>query len=116
MADENLDVKLRQFADFRTVFLTSIISALALVVGLFWNEAVKSAIEKIVPQGEGPFYKFLAAIIVTIIVVVIVYLIMHSQKLAEERLQQIRELKTKHSEKMHSRFNGIKRLSLRKQQ
>ena len=88
MADDVSD-KLRKMSDFRTVVLTSIISALALVVGLFWNDAVKSTIEQIVPQGEGLFYKFIAAVIATIIVVIIIYVLMRwhmfSEKMAEKK-------------------------------
>jgi len=39
------------------------------VVGLFWNDAIKSTIEKIVPQGDTLFYKYLAAFIATVVIV-----------------------------------------------
>ncbi len=94
MTDE-VENKIRKMSDIRTLVLTSIVSALALVVGLFWNEAIKAAIEQIVPQGEGLFYKFLAAIIVTIIVVVVIYVIMHSQRIAERRLKDLAERKAR---------------------
>ena len=94
MADEIGD-KIKKMADFRTLVLTSIISALALVVGLFWNEAIKAAIDEIVPQGEGLFYKFLAAMIVTLIVVIIIFVIMYSHRLAEKRLDELRKAREK---------------------
>jgi hypothetical protein len=90
MAD--VDKKIKEMTDFRKIFISSIVSALALVVGLFWNDAIKSTIEEIIPAGEGLFYKFVAAILVTILVVVIIYFFAHSQKIAEKR---IRELKLK---------------------
>ncbi len=86
---EDVGVKLQELSNFRKIFITSVVTALAFVVGLFWNDAIKSAIEQIVPRGEGLFYKFLAAVIVTVVVVVIVYIIMHGQKLAEKRLMKI---------------------------
>ncbi|MFA4820549.1 MAG: DUF5654 family protein [Candidatus Aenigmatarchaeota archaeon] len=94
MADD-IEDKIKKMADVRTLVLTSIISALALVVGLFWNEAIKAAIDEIVPQGEGLFYKFLAAMIVTFVVVVIIYVIVHSQRIAEKRLGEIRKFREK---------------------
>lgn len=92
MADD-LDDKIKKMSDIRTLVMTSIISALALVVGLFWNEAIKAAIEQIVPQGEGLFYKFLAAIIVTIVVVMVIYIVIHSQRIAEKRLAELKKKK-----------------------
>jgi hypothetical protein len=91
MTEDVVHEKLKQFSDVRTVFLTSIITALTFVVALFWNDAVRSAIESIIPRGEGPFYKFLAAIIVTILVVIVVYLILHSERVAQEKV--LRKLK-----------------------
>jgi short subunit fatty acids transporter len=91
MAD--VDDKLKQMSDFRTVFISSIVSALALVVGLFWNDAFKTLIEDIVPAKEGTFYKFVAAFFVTVLVVIIIYLIMHSQKVAEKRIAELKKIR-----------------------
>lgn len=90
MANE-YEEKIQKLSDIRVLVLTSIVSALAFVVGLFWNEAIKAAIEQIVPQGEGLFYKFLAAIIVTIAVVFVIYLFVHSQRVAEKGLGELRK-------------------------
>ncbi|MBS3050871.1 MAG: hypothetical protein J4400_01865 [Candidatus Aenigmarchaeota archaeon] len=81
--------KVEKLSNVRMLFMTSIVSALALVVGLFWNEAIKAAIEQIVPAGEGLSYKFLAAITVTIAVVIIIYVLIHSQRIAEEKLKEM---------------------------
>ena len=88
MAD--VDDKIKQLSDIRYLFLYSIVSALALVVGLFWNDAIKSTIEQIVPQGDSLFYKYLAAIIVSLVVVTFVYIIMRMQRLAEKRLEELK--------------------------
>lgn len=89
MADE-YEEKVKKLSDVRMLFMTSIVSALALVVGLFWNEAIKAAIEQIVPAGEGLSYKFLAAIIVTIIVVIIIYILIHGQKVAKKSIGELK--------------------------
>lgn len=75
--------------------LASITSALALVVGLFWNDAIKSAIEKLVPQGQDVIAKFISAILVTIIVVIVVYLLFRAQGIGAARLREITDLKNK---------------------
>ena len=94
MADE-IEEKVKKLSDIRALVMTSIVSALALVVGLFWNDAIKAAIEQIVPQGEGLFYKFLAAVIVTIVVVIVIYILMHSQRIAEKRLKELEAMRMK---------------------
>jgi uncharacterized membrane protein len=67
--------------DIRGLFISAIVTALALVVGLFWNDAIRSAIEQVIPTGEKVYYKFVAAIVVTIVVVVISYLLYRSQQI-----------------------------------
>ena len=90
-----IDDKMRNLTNVRAVVMTSIVSALALVVGLFWNDAIKSAIDEIIPQGQGLSYKFAAALMVTVIVVIIIYVIMHSQKAAEKWLGELKAARKK---------------------
>ncbi|MFH1420376.1 MAG: DUF5654 family protein [Candidatus Aenigmatarchaeota archaeon] len=70
-----------QKLDFRGLFVTSIITALAFVIGLFWRDAIIGTIDAVLPQGEGLIYKYVAAIVVTLIVVVIAYVLMHAQNI-----------------------------------
>jgi len=92
--------KVEKLTNVRMLFMTSIVSALALVVGLFWNEAIKAAIEQLIPAGEGLSYKFIAAIIVTIIVVIVIYILIHSQKIAGKSIEELKA-KKKAREKDH---------------
>ncbi len=89
MTDDDIEKKIRQMSDVRTLVLTSIMTALALVVGLFWNEAIKATIEQIIPQGDTLFYKYVAATMVTIVVVIVVYILIHGQRIAEKRLAEL---------------------------
>jgi len=58
-----------------------IATALGLVAGLAWNEAIKDLINSIYPSGGGLGAKFIYAIVITIaIVVVSSYLLRFSQK------------------------------------
>lgn len=91
----DIEEKAKQLTDVKTIFLSSILTALALVVGLFWNDAIRAAIEQVVPKGESLIYKFLAAIIVTIIVVIISYILVRGHKIAEKRLRELIEIKKK---------------------
>jgi hypothetical protein len=58
---------------FRENFATLIISALGVVAALSWNDAIKSAITTLFPEGSELFYKFYVAVIVTVISVFITY-------------------------------------------
>ncbi|MCX6815546.1 MAG: DUF5654 family protein [Candidatus Aenigmarchaeota archaeon] len=86
-----IDEKMQEMSSFRTLFMSSIVTALALVVGLFWNDAIKTTIDQIVPQGDSLFYKYLAAIIVTLVVAILVYIVMQGHKAAEKRLKKLKE-------------------------
>jgi len=94
MADA-FEEKAKQYMSVRAVILTSIISALAFVLALFWNDAVKSAIEQIIPSGDTLTAKFAAAIIVTIIVVIVIYILLNSQKIAEKQIAELAKMKKK---------------------
>lgn len=87
---ENAEEKARQLMSLRTLMLTSITSALALVVGLFWNDAIKSGIEKLVPQGQDVAAKFASAIIVTVVVVIVVYLLFRAHRIATREVGELK--------------------------
>ena len=89
------DNKARQLMDLRTLLLTSITSALGFVVALFWNDAIRSAIEKFVPQGQDVPAKFASAITVTVIVVLVIYLLFCAHRIAAQQLREITGLKNK---------------------
>lgn len=59
--------------DFKGVVLGLIISSFSFVMALFWRDAIRETIDKIVPEGEGLGYLYLAAIIVTIVSVIAIY-------------------------------------------
>ena len=66
--------------DIRGLFISAIVTALAFVVGLFWNDAIKSTIELVIPSGGGKlYYKYIAAIVVTVSVSIVAYLLYRSQ-------------------------------------
>ncbi|MBI5347124.1 MAG: hypothetical protein HZB66_00780 [Candidatus Aenigmarchaeota archaeon] len=52
--------------DFHGLIVTSLITSFSLVVGLFWKDAVQDTIDTALPPGEGLFYKYLIAFMVTI--------------------------------------------------
>ncbi len=95
-----VEEKAKQYMDVRVVVFTSIISALGFVLALFWNEAVKSAIEQVIPKGDTIAAKFIAAIIVTVAVVIIIYLLIKSQKITEKGLAELNR-RGKNMKKQH---------------
>lgn len=58
--------------EVREKTLGYILTALGLVAGLAWNEAIKNAIETIIPGDKGTLWaQFVYAIVITIFVVVV---------------------------------------------
>ena len=91
-------------AEFRLkeVFVTAITTALGLVVALTWNDAIQNTINTLIPPGEGLYYKYLAALVVTAGAVIAIYMMYRIQKanivpdVFEERLRlQKKKLKGK---------------------
>jgi len=59
--------------ELRDKTLGYVITALGLVAGLAWNEAIKSFIEYVFPLGNGTLLlKFIYAIVITVAVVIAV--------------------------------------------
>ncbi len=60
---------------FKSSIATLIISAFGFVAALSWNDAIKSAIDTMLPQEKTVFFKFVSAIIITAFAVVATFLI-----------------------------------------
>lgn len=69
--------------DARGMILTAMLTALSFVVGLFWNDAIRSGIETIIPVQERLSAKFMAAFVVTIIVVLGAWTLIRTYELSE---------------------------------
>jgi hypothetical protein len=84
--------------DIYGMITTAMITALTLVVGLFWNDAIKSAIDSLIPESQKIPAKFLAAIMLTVIVVLVIFLLIKSEEMSE-----------RHRKKLVSETNKFKR-------
>lgn len=60
---------------FRGTMATLIISAFGFVAALSWNDAIKSAIDTLLPQEKTLIVKFMSAVLITALVVIITFLI-----------------------------------------
>ena len=60
---------------FDSTTKTLLIGAFAFVAALFWNDAVRSAIETFLPPQNNVVYKFTAAIIVTALAIAVTYIV-----------------------------------------
>jgi len=75
MEMERIDRTRRELENqFRTTILTVVGGAFAFVMALFWNDAIKETIIMIVPTSQTLFYKYLAAVLVTLIGVIALFL------------------------------------------
>ena len=55
--------------------ITLIVSAFGFVAALFWRDAIRSAIDELIPTGQGLVYQFIVAIGVTIGAVIIIFIL-----------------------------------------
>ena len=61
--------------NFRGVIATAIISSFGFVIALFWRDAISETISQLIPEGEGLFYSYLVAAVVTVVGVLVIYLV-----------------------------------------
>lgn len=64
----------------KTIVIATILSAFGFLVALSWRDAIQKTIDLLLPEGEGLFYTYLAAILVTIIAVIATYILLQIQK------------------------------------
>jgi type VI protein secretion system component VasK len=83
--------------DVRGMMVTAIITALAFVVALFWNDAIRSAIDTIIPGSDKLSYKFLTAMVVTVVVVFVSWLLIKTQEVSKKHEKKLEELMKKQS-------------------
>jgi len=81
--------------DVKGMILTALLTALSFVVGLFWNDAIRSGIETVIPFQERITAKFMAAFIVTILAVFAAYALITSSEIGG----RISESAVKHLQK-----------------
>jgi len=91
----------------KAVMVSLIVSSFGFVAALFWRDAIKDLIARLVPEGEGLVYSFGAAIAVTIIAVIAIYFV--ANHLTRLDLQDVRELKKLKRIKELKRIKNLKR-------
>ncbi len=66
--------------NIKTIIITTILSAFSFLVALTWRDAIQKTINTFLPEGEGLYYDYLAAIIITMLAVVVTYTVLHIEK------------------------------------
>ncbi len=80
--------------NIKAVTGTAIISSFGFIIALFWRDAIKELIVKVVPAGEGMAYSFVAAIIVTIIAVIAIYVVSRWMNISiKEHAKKLKKVK-----------------------
>lgn len=93
--------------NIKAVIISLIVSSFGFVAALFWRDAIKELIAKLVPEGQGLTYSFGAAIAVTIIAVIAIYFV--ANHLTRLDLQDVRELKKLKRIRELKRIKNLKR-------
>lgn len=70
----NIEDQAKKF-EIKAVMISLIISSFGFVAALFWRDAIKAFIAEVIPEGQGLFYQFMAAIFVTAIAIVVIFIL-----------------------------------------
>lgn len=98
-------------ADLKGAMFTALITALAFVAGLFWNDAIRSAIDVIIPDaGNKISAKFIAAIVVTLLVVIVGYILIKTQEIGSKYSRNIEQTLKKQREEFEKVVQNQKEL------
>ncbi len=96
---DQFEEKAKQFMSVRMLVLTTILSALGFVLALFWNDAIKSSIESLLPPAQTVTAKFMVAGMVTVIIIFIVYVIVQLNRITESHIiQELKKMQKKEEE------------------
>ena len=88
MAKETFEEAAKKL-DIRALLISSVITGLAFVVGLTWNDAIKETVALFAPRGDSLFFRYAAAIVVTIIAAVISWSLYRSQHVKTHDLERL---------------------------
>ncbi|MBI4181863.1 MAG: hypothetical protein HY520_02760 [Candidatus Aenigmarchaeota archaeon] len=95
--------------DIKSLVITMIMSALGFLVALQWRDAIQETIDAWVPQGEGLFWTYVAALLVTIgaaAAAIILVRLKQANLLPEEKLIG-RARRMRHQEAMRQRAKQL---------
>lgn len=93
--------------DFRAIVFAAIITGLSFVVGLFWKDAITETINAVIPEGQGLFYRYFAAMLATIFVVIFAFFLIRAQNVRIENL-------TKRLEEMERKGDARRKKTVKK--
>ncbi|MCK5628903.1 hypothetical protein KAI12_05490 [Candidatus Bathyarchaeota archaeon] len=65
--------------NLKTIVITTILSAFAFLVALSWRDAIQRTLDEFLPQGEGLYYQYLTALVVTMIAIAVTYSLLRLQ-------------------------------------
>ena len=81
MASERVTAKMAEMQEhLRNTMITFMVGAFGFVTALFWNDAIKTAIESIFPNHASIIAKFIVAVLVTLIAAIAIYVLEHGKK------------------------------------
>ncbi|MBI5072921.1 hypothetical protein HZA99_03815 [Candidatus Woesearchaeota archaeon] len=83
-----------------SIMITAIVTALAFVVGLFWNDATKTTIESLFPNSDAIGMKLVVAIFVTVGVTIAIYIIYRTQKITEKYEKKLKQIALEQKRKL----------------
>src|SRR3989344_2405159 len=89
--------------NIKTFFITSIVTAMSLVVGLFWKDAISSVVDNLVPDRYDMYSNILIAVAVTIAIGIAILLLYRSQTMVKRYEGHMKNTIIKHKEKIENK-------------
>ena len=105
----NIEEKAKEYSNFRSLLLTSIMTAFGFVLALFWNDAVKSTIDLIIPAGNTLAAKYGAALAATAIVVILMYILLRWYKLTAKKAAELEKKRAADIKKLKEKIELLKK-------
>ena len=91
MADKN-----KNNFNVKTFFITSIVTSMSLVVGLFWKDAISILLDSIVPDKYDVYSSVAAAIIATVIIGIAIFMLYQSENTVNKYGKHVKTAVKKH--------------------
>jgi len=97
--------KKKEKGDFniKTFFITSIVTAIGLVVGLFWKDVITAAIDRYISQSDTLLAQTVTAVLLTLAAAIIIYLLYKSQKIATQYERVVKKTVKRHGKVIEKR-------------
>ena len=104
MADKN-----KNNFNVKTFFITSIVTSMSLVVGLFWKDAISMILDSVITKSDM-FSSIAAAVVATIVIGIAILLLYRSQTVVDKYGTHVKTAVKKHKKYIENKRNRYEKI------